>query len=101
VNEHEVEKVTKLVLALLILGEQPGDITVLSPYRAQVHAVTRGLRNCRDLTLDPNIIAKSILVKVCTVDEYQVLSDGRQKNVCSSVWMKLLCPLVLRVMRMT
>jgi hypothetical protein len=71
VNEHEVEKVTKLVLALLILGEQPGDITVLSPYRAQVHAVTRGLRNCRDLTLDPNIIAKSILVKVCTVDEYQ------------------------------
>ena len=36
VNYHEVEKVTKLVLALLICGEEPRHITVLSPYRAQV-----------------------------------------------------------------
>ena len=39
----------------------------------QVHEVTRRLQNCKGLTSNQDIIAKSIAVRVCTVDEYQVL----------------------------
>eukprot|EP00118_Oscarella_pearsei_P021036 m.233770 g.233770 ORF g.233770 m.233770 type:complete len:1538 (+) comp40099_c0_seq4:96-4709(+) len=71
-NPEEAEYVKQIVLFLLCCGESASDITVLTPYRGQVHKILELLQNCaKDCKSDRTVMEAASLVNVSTVDHYQ------------------------------
>jgi DNA replication ATP-dependent helicase Dna2 len=82
VNYGEAAVVSALAVALVLCGMQPGDIGIISPYRAQVmyirEAIVKWLRTTTrfygQFVTDPNWVSEQI--EVHTVDKFQ----GRDKQ---------------------